>query len=634
MRSARLSAATVTASLLVAGAWLGALVATAQAQVPAPRAQAQPRAPAHAQGQSPSPRAQPQARAPAQPQAPAQAQAPSTAACEEAAEVAILPSPLAPWKGAPLRLLFVVEKPLAGELSLIAPNGSVATQSRERFGGPPYFWYAEVATPAAGKWLARLARDGATGACSTITREIAVSDHQPPRPHSTPGSIWPLRHTWTRAMENLYSAWIEKLFDAPLDASPSWAALHEVLRDRSRNMLFNHMGLNEDAMRMVVRPDCADLPYFLRAYFAFKMGLPFGYSICSRGGGGRAPTCPQWWNIENPEPPPPPPEERIAGGGPEMPRAAGAPRGPAGGPRGYAAATTPPPPQGFAGWFAAAPPGPVTPPPAAPQPPRQLGLAAGFGQYIGSAVAGGVHSGSGRTAATDDRTDYYPVPLTQENLRPGTVYADPYGHLLVLAKRVPQTDEGAGVFLAVDAQPDGTVARKRFWRGNFLFAQDRALGEPRLQALPADRAREERPAAAADQRGDREASAVRRLLARSVASSRSRTSTTRMDDVMSPAPLDPLRAMKEAITSLEEQVKTRVTSVENGRKYQNSGTRRGGHAGRRGDLRDHRRVGGFRDAVARSAPADRDRRGAQFPGARRAAARALRDAEGQERRRR
>ena len=45
----------------------------------------------------------------------------------------------------------------------------------------------------------------------------------------------------------------------------------------------------------------------------------------------------------------------------------------------------------------------------------------------------------------------------------------------------------------------------------------------------------------------------------------------RMDDVMSPAPLDPLRAMKEVITSLEEQVKTRVTSVENGRKYQNSG---------------------------------------------------------------
>ena len=62
--------------------------------------------------------------------------------------------------------------------------------------------------------------------------------------------------------------------------APSWPALHDVLRDQSRNVLFNHLGLGEDSMKMVLRPDCADLPYFLRAYFAFKMGLPFGYSIC------------------------------------------------------------------------------------------------------------------------------------------------------------------------------------------------------------------------------------------------------------------------------------------------------------------------------------------------------------------
>jgi hypothetical protein len=42
----------------------------------------------------------------------------------------------------------------------------------------------------------------------------------------------------------------------------------------------------------------------------------------------------------------------------------------------------------------------------------------------------------------------------------------------------------------------------------------------------------------------------------------------RMDDVMSPEPLDPVRAIEDAITDLDEQVKTRVTSVENGRKYQ------------------------------------------------------------------
>ena len=57
----------------------------------------------------------------------------------------------------------------------------------------------------------------------------------------------------------------------------------------------------------------------------------------------------------------------------------------------------------------------------------------GFGHYLQHSVADGVHSGSGRTAFNDDRTDYYPVPLSQETLRPGTVYIDPYGHVLVLA---------------------------------------------------------------------------------------------------------------------------------------------------------------------------------------------------------
>jgi len=37
---------------------------------------------------------------------------------------------------------------------------------------------------------------------------------------------------------------------------------------------------------------------------------------------------------------------------------------------------------------------------------------------------------------------------------------------------------------------------------------------------------------------------------------------------MSPEPLDPARAMADAITSLSEQIRTRVTAVENGRNYQ------------------------------------------------------------------
>src|SRR6516165_4456772 len=186
--------------------------------------------------------------------------------CEEVAELSVLASPIAPWRGAPLRVLFAAEKPMEGEFSLISPDGLVAATSRERHGGPPYLWLAEVATPAAGTWRAKLATtSGAPADCATITHEIAVSDRQPTPPHNGEGSVWPIRNAWSRATENLYSAWIEKLFDAPLDATPSWAALHEVMRDRSRNVLFNHLGLREDQSGLVMRPDCADLPYFLRA---------------------------------------------------------------------------------------------------------------------------------------------------------------------------------------------------------------------------------------------------------------------------------------------------------------------------------------------------------------------------------
>jgi len=235
--------------------------------------------------------------------------------CAGAAEVAVLSSPIAPWRGAPLRVVFAAEESLEGELSLIAPDGKAAAKSRELHGGPPYFWFAEVASPAVGMWQARLVREGAPAGCDTVTRKIAVSRIQAGAPRATPGSVWPVRDAWNRGTENLYSAWVEKLFDAPLDEELSWPALHEVLRDKSRNFLFNHLGLREDEKGIIYRPDCADLPYFLRAYFAFKMGLPFGYSKCTRGGGGEPPKCPQWWNIQNEEPPPAPPEQNTASAG-------------------------------------------------------------------------------------------------------------------------------------------------------------------------------------------------------------------------------------------------------------------------------------------------------------------------------
>jgi hypothetical protein len=304
---------------------------------------------------------------------------------------------------------------------------------------------------------------------------------------------------WSRPAEALYSAWIEKLFDDPLDAEPSWRSLDEVTRARERNSLHDHLGLGEDDERgLRLAPDCADLPYFLRAYFAWKLGLPFGWSECSRGEGGRPPRCTRWHsNVEA---------------------------------------------VGHAGDVLA----------------RMQG-------FFSRDVAWGVQSGAGRAPAEDDRTDFYPTRLSAESLRPGTVYADPYGHTLVLVRRVPQTASSPGLLLAVDAQPDGTVARKRYWRGTFLFALDPSLGSPGFKRFrPVVRERRglgplaNREILAAPDWGDWSLEQYEADV---------EGFYDRVDDVLSPEPLDPAVAFRAAIDALEEQIRTRIRSVANGEAF-------------------------------------------------------------------
>jgi hypothetical protein len=469
------------------------------------------------------------------------------ASCADAADLTVLPSPIAPWKGAPLRVMVVAEKPVDGTLSLVGPDGSAVATSPDRRGAGPYSWFAEVATPAAGTWHATLASAG----CGPIIHEIVVNAQKPQPLQTPPGRIWQVRGNWNSTTEALFSAWIEKLFDAPPDQDLSWKVWQEVLRDRSRNFLYNYLGAEEDTPKNGLRPDCADFVYFLRAYFAYKMGLPFGYSNCSRGTGGKPPKCYQWFDVEHSEVtrPPPPPEQEAAAATP-------------------AAAPAPAPTSKLLGLFGGqssdetpAPPAATAP---APKPkPRRPTTVSEYLREIGDVV----HTGAVRVSGNDDNTDFYTVPLTRQALRPGTVYADPYGHVLILVHRVPEVDGKPGVFLAVDAEPDGSITRKRFWRGNFLFVHDPALGGPGFKRFrPILRNKD---------------GALRRLTNAEIAKNpnygdfsldqaqmNAEDFYDRMDDVMSPDPLDPVKAMTDAIASLEEQVKTRVTSIENGRKYQ------------------------------------------------------------------
>ena len=60
-------------------------------------------------------------------------------------------------------------------------------------------------------------------------------------------SVWTPRFRWEHDTLNLWSAFVEQLFDDPPDDERTWTNLHTLLRDPERNLLIDHLGLDEDA---------------------------------------------------------------------------------------------------------------------------------------------------------------------------------------------------------------------------------------------------------------------------------------------------------------------------------------------------------------------------------------------------
>jgi hypothetical protein len=461
------------------------------------------------------------------------ATAPPAPACGDPGDTLVFVAPEHPVRGQLLRVVAVTDHIVDAHLELSPPARSKAAPVTvaQREGGPPYFWVASVDAPAAGKWHATLSRDEACGGAPIADKDVRVSPFTVKPPPTPRTSLWYTRALWSPSYENLYSAWIEHMFDAPLDEQPTWNALHEVLRDRERNFLFDYDGAAEDEQNVVIRPDCADLPYFLRAYFSFKLGLPFAWSICR----GRPPSCTDFATQHDPFPAPDADTSTPA--------------------QASAAALQPP---ALPAW---------ADPDRPDSGPWEVNIKR-LGEFFRTTLADATMSGAGRTPADDETSDYYPVKLSVETLRPGTIFADPYGHVLVVAKRIPQTPARGGMLLAVDGQPDGTVARKRFWRGNFLFTIDPALGAAGFKRF--------RPVVPDPQ----DPVAGYRHLHNAELPDYSATDQydagvdgfyDKVEDVLSPAPLDPTQALLETIDALEEQVKTRAHSVDNGRKFLASG---------------------------------------------------------------
>ena len=321
----------------------------------------------------------------------------------------VLPGNPAPGEG--FRILATGGRNIRkAKIIVSGPSGNLESLNSKTGEELPCWRIDDFAGSPAGKYKATLIVDKK----EVSNLEFVISLRKVTPPNSV---VWKTTRGWDSGMETIYSSWINALFQ-DCDEQASWSALHEVTQNKDRNFLYNYLSMGEDdpegKNRVIMEPDCADNPFFLRAYFAWKLGLPFGYHVCDRGYVGHNPQTGQW--ITN--------ETSSSKNNPVL----------------------------------------------------------AFNSFLRS-IMNGVHSGTARTALDNENSDYYPVSLEREALRPGTVYADPYGHTLILVSWVPQTKDHPGLLLAADAQPDNTIAIKRFWKGNFLFNTSEVVGEPGFKAF-------------------------------------------------------------------------------------------------------------------------------------------------------
>jgi len=426
---------------------------------------------------------------------------PASGACRDSTDARVFLSPAVPVAGEPLRVIATSSRaPGDASLWVFDSDGEPVPLDELRLGGPPFARVARSPRTSAGAYTALLGTEEKLLAC----KRFRVRDQPLPAAKlSEPTTaVWEPKSDWGRDHEALYAVFIEQLFAGAPDDEQTWTNLHSLLRDPSRNILYEHLGLNEDD-KLSIEPDCADLPYALRAYFAWKLRLPYGYRQCSRGRGGSPPSCG---------------ELRTS----LTPRAEGA------------------------------------------------GDVEAFGTFVNRGVRSGVHSATGRTVPTDQDTDLYPVPLDREWLAPGTVYADPYGHVMMVSKWFDQGQipgDRYGVLIAAEAQPDGTIGRRRFWQGSFLFdpsTENVGAGFKRFRPLSYDESA--KTLTALDNDALKKVRDVAPFSLQQYKGTRE-DFYERMDELINPAPLTPEDRLQSLVAAFDEAARRRVLSVDNGEDY-------------------------------------------------------------------
>lgn len=334
----------------------------------------------------------------------------SNCAADSDSRVNLVLLPEIPIAGRPVRVIALTrDEALQMEVRLEDRNGGVLEAAdRASWGYTPHavaHYYSQL-EPGEYRVNAREPTEGKALGCLEFS--VANADAEAAHPLA-PGEpfVWSVRREWDAAMEDLYSVFVAKLFYVRPGKRGGWKPLHQAFRDPERNILHNILGLAEDDSEsetpVILKPDCADAPYHVRAYFSWKMGLPFLYNRCRRGNAKKGSLCVETRSNFN---------DKLSDIADPVAR---------------------------------------------------------FNQFVKTRVSWEVHAGNPRSLPEKEASDFYPVPLEMSALRPGIIYVDAGGHVLLVTQVEPQTESSIGALYGVDAHPDRTVSHKRFSKGSFIF---------------------------------------------------------------------------------------------------------------------------------------------------------------------
>lgn len=400
-----------------------------------------------------------------------------------------------------IRFIAVSRRPIENtKLQVLDGEGEpVEIGSRRRWGLGPMAWSAKLKKAEPGPYTAVLsAPDGSIAACVRVM--VRPGKERERRLPET--GAWEVRRSWDPHMEDLFSVFIARLFYVQPGENDGWRPLHEVLREPSRNMFHDMFGWDEDSRTwyggVQLIGDCGDAPYLLRAYFAWKMGLPFIFNRCTRGEKETGPKCnARLDNLTDDYDYVKDPVER-------------------------------------------------------------------FNKFAWYRVNMGVHSGNGRTFPDETRSDFYPIELRRENLRPGIVFVDSAGHYIVVTQLQRQTKSTMGALFGVDAHPDHTVTPKQFAPGSFVFNPE----------VITDGFKAFRPAVYEDGEirflTNEELRAQHGFMVPSDEQAKITSSEAfyqRVGKLLNPEPVDPVDVLEEKIQVLKQLTRERVQAIRVGEQF-------------------------------------------------------------------